>query len=157
MRTPNQPLVILCETTQGIMACTWMSWTDQSTCQAALVSSSAPPSETESRCLQVRPMGKERLTLFRVCPAPDWDGFATNVVSRRRERRTASNTQDTAAPRCSFKASTHYAASPSGSRWQTIDPAHDSDAFHSKHSTNRVQLCTSAVHEKRTSRSSGRT
>ena len=157
MRMSTRSSCTMSETMQSAMEWTCMSWTIPSIFQAALFQSSPLRSEKESRCLQVRPMVKEKRTLFFVCPAPVCNGFAANVVSRRRGRHTASNTQNTTAPRCSIKASTHYPSSPSGSRWKAIDPAHTSDTFHPKQCLDRVQLCASAVHKERETRSLSRT
>lgn len=157
MRMLTQHLCTMAEIMLNAMGCTWMSWTVLRTFQAALWQSSAPRSETESPFRQVRPLVKEERTRFRVCLASVWDALAANVFIRREERRTASNTRNTAAPRCSIKASTHYPSSPSGPNWQAIDPAHTSDADHPKQSTNRIQLCASAVHKECRPRSPSRT
>ena len=132
MKMPTQRLCTMSETMLSAMAWIWISWIVPNTFQTALVHSSALRSEKESRCLQVRPMVTEKHTRFHVCPAPVWDGFGANVVSRRQERRTASNTQNATTPRRFIKANARYPSSPSRSRWQAIDPTHTSDAVHSK-------------------------
>lgn len=86
-----------------------------------------------------------------------WYCLAANIIDRRCKCCTASNAQNTTAPRCSIKASTHYPSSSSGSCWQAIDPAHTSDAKYPKQCTYHLQLCASAIHKEREPRSSSRT
>lgn len=157
MRMPTQRVCTMSEKMQSIMEWSWMSWRTPSIFQAFLFQSSTPRSKKEPRCLQTRSTVREKRIRFRVCPVLVWDGSVANVVCRRRKRRSTSNTQNTPAPRCSVEASTHYPSSPSKSHWQAIDPAHTSDAVHPKQCANRVQLCASAIHKERKSRSSSRT
>ena len=155
MRMPTQHVCTMLWTIQSAVEWNGMKSTISSTLQAALLVSSQTPKKP--RFLQVRPIVKANLTLFWVCPVAVLGSLVAHMVCRRREQRTASDTSDTTASRCSIKASTRYPSPPSEPCWQTIDSAHTSDTVHSKQCTKCIQLCASTVHKERSSRSFSRT
>lgn len=97
MKMSTQRVRTMSEKMQSAMA----SWTTPSIFQAFLFQSSTPRSKKEPLCLQVRVMVREKCTRLPVCLVAVWDSSVANVVRRRRTYRTASNTQNTPAPRCS--------------------------------------------------------